>query len=78
MTSSRCGLVEQRVDARAHALRAEVAADAVAEHPRLADVQRVARLVVIEVDARLLRQPRDLALEITNRHGLHCEFSAQS
>ena len=66
--------VEQGVDARAHALRAQVAPDAIAEDPRLADVQRFARLVVIEVDARLLRKTRYLGLEITNRHALHCEF----
>ena len=35
------GFVEQRVDARAHAVRAEIAADAVAQHARLADVERV-------------------------------------
>ena len=66
--------VEQGVDARAHALRAEVAPDAIAEDPRLADVQRFARLVGIEVDARLLRKTGYLGLEITDRHALHCEF----
>ena len=50
------GFIEQRVDARARAMRAEIAADAVAEHARLADVERVAAVVVIEVDAWLLRQ----------------------
>ena len=35
------GLVEQRVDARAHALRAEIAADAVPQDLGLADVERV-------------------------------------
>ena len=36
------GFVEQRVDARARAVRAEIAADAIAQHARLADVERVA------------------------------------
>ena len=66
--------VEQGVDARAHALRAEVAADAIAQHARLADVQRLARLVRVEVDARLLGKTGYLGLEITDRHALHCEF----
>ena len=68
------GFVEQRVDARAHALRAEVAAHPVAQHLRLADVERVPAVVVIEVDARLLRQAGDPPLEVLNRHGLHCAF----
>ena len=74
MTSSRRGLVEQRVDARAHALRAQVAADPVAQDPRLADVQRLAGLVGIEVDPGLLGQAGDPALEVLNRHGLHWAF----
>ena len=78
MTSSRVRLVEQRVDARAHAVRAEIAADAVAQHARLADVQGFAGLVVIEVDPGLLRQTGDLGLEITDRHAVHCEFWRRS
>ncbi len=66
--------VQQRIDPRAHALRAEVAPHPVAQDARLSDVQRVARLVVIEVDARLLRKTRYLGLEIADRHALHCEF----
>ena len=66
--------VEQRVDARAHPLRPQVAADAVAQHPGLADVQRVPRLVEIEVDPRLLGQAGDPALEVLDRHGLHWAF----
>ena len=69
-------LVEQRVDARADAVRAEIAPDAVAQHPRLADVQGLPLPVGIQVDARLFRQPGDLALEITDRHAVHCAFRA--
>ena len=69
-------LVEQRVGPRAHAPGAEVAADAVAEGPGLADVQGVATLVEIQVDARLFGQARDLGLEIVDRHQLHCRVGA--
>jgi hypothetical protein len=49
----------------------EIAADAVPEDPRLAHIERVPRVVVIEVDARLFRQARNLGLEITDRHAVH-------
>ena len=42
MTSSRDDFVEQRVGLRAHAVGAEIVADAVAQRARLADVDRVA------------------------------------
>ena len=67
-------LVEQRVDARAGAVRAEVAADAVAQHAGLADIERIARVVVIDVDAGLLGEAADLGLEITDWHAIHCPF----
>jgi energy-coupling factor transporter ATP-binding protein EcfA2 len=68
------GLVEQRVDARTGAVRAQVAADAVAEHPGLAHIERIAGVVVVDVDAGLLRQAGDLGLEITDWHAIHCPF----
>ncbi len=70
-------LVEQRVDARAGAVGAEVAADAVAQHSRLADVERFAGVVEVDVDAGLLRQAGDLGLEITDWHAIHCAFWAR-
>ena len=60
--------IEQRVVARAHAVGAEVRARPIAQGPRLADVERLAFRVVVEVDARLLRQPGDLLLQILNGH----------
>jgi hypothetical protein len=66
--------VEERVDSRTHAVRAEVAAYAVSQHPCFADVQSFARPVVIQVNAGLLRQAGDLGLEITDRHALQCAF----
>ncbi len=68
------GLVEQGIDARARAVRAQIAADAVAEHARLAHVERVAGGVVVDVDAGLLREAGDLGLEITDWHAIHCRF----
>ena len=56
------------------ALGAKVAPHPVAQHARLADVQGFARAVGVDVNARLLRQPRYLGLEITDWHALHCEF----
>ena len=56
------------------AVGAQIAAHAVAQHARLADVERVAGVVVVDVDAGLLRQAGDLGLEITDRHAIHCPF----
>ena len=67
-------LVEQGVDAGAHALGAQVRAHAVAQDLGLADVQSLPTPVVIQVNAGLLRQAGDLGLEVTNRHALHCKF----
>ncbi len=67
-------LVEQRVDPRAGAVGAEVAADAVAQHARLADVERLAGVVEVHVDPGLLRKAGDLGLEITDWHAIHCAF----
>ena len=53
---------------------AQIASDPVAQHPRLADVQRFPLPVRIQVDAGLFRQPGYLGLEITNRHAVHCAF----
>ncbi len=72
------GFVEQGIDARAGAVGAEVAADAVAEHAGLAHVERVAGVVVIDVDARLLGEAGDLGLEITDWHAIHCAFWARA
>ena len=74
MTSRRCASSSSASMRGLVPLRAEVAAHAVAQHARLADVEGLARLVGVEVDAGLLRQAGDLGLEITDRHGLHCEF----
>ena len=71
------GLVQQGVDPRARAVGAEIAADAVAQHARLAHVQRVARVVEVQVDAGLLGKAGDLGLEITDRHALHCRVLAR-
>ncbi len=66
-----CGnLVEQRVVTRAQAGGGEIAADAVAQRARLADVNRVARSVDPQIHAGLLGQPRDLLLEVVDGHGL--------
>ncbi len=73
-----CRLVEERVDARAHALRAEVAAHPVPEHARLADVQGFTRLVRVDVDPGLFGKTGYLGLEITDWHALHCEFWRRS
>ena len=62
------GFVEQRVVTRTGAVGAEIAADAVAQRSRLADVQRLAGGVGVQIDAGLMRQPRHLLLEIVNRH----------
>ncbi len=66
-------LIEQGIGLRARAVGAQVAADPVAQRASPTDIQRVAGVVEVEVDPRLLRQPRDLSLEIANGHGLHCE-----
>ena len=56
------------------AVGAQIAAHAVAQHARLAHVERVAGVVVVDVDAGLLRQAGDLGLEITDWHAIHCPF----
>ena len=68
--------VQERVDARTGAVRAEVASHAVPQYAGFADVQRVAMPVVVQVNARLFGQAADLALEITDWHALHCAFRA--
>ena len=60
--------IQQRVVARAHPVGAEVRARPIAQGPGLADIQRLAFCVVVEVDARLLRQPGDLLFEILDCH----------
>ena len=52
------------------AVGAEVAADAVAQRARLADVDRLAVRVEVQVDAGLLGQPGDLILEFVDGHTL--------
>jgi hypothetical protein len=63
-------LVQQRVGFRIAAVGAEIVAHAIAERARLADVNRVAIRVEVQIDARLLRQPRDLFLEFVDGHTL--------
>ena len=62
------GLVQQRVGLGVGPVGAEVAADAVPQRPRLADVDRLAGAVAVHVDARLLGQPGDLGLQIVDGH----------
>ena len=57
------------------AVRAQVVADAVAQRPRLADVDRVAGRVEVQVDPGLLGQPGDLILEFADGHTLLCRVS---
>ncbi len=66
------GLVEEGVGLRIGALRAEVAAHPVAQHARLAHVDRLACPVEVQVDPGLLGQPRDLVLEVGDGHGPEC------
>ena len=68
-------LVEQRVGLRIRAVGAEVVADAVAQRARLADVNRVALRVEVQIDPGLLRQPGDLFLEFVDGHTLLCRVS---
>jgi hypothetical protein len=68
----RRGRGEERVDARTHPVGAEIGADAVAEHARLADVQGLAGRAGEDVHAGLLGQPRNAGLEIRNRHAVLC------
>ncbi len=70
MTSRPGDVVEQGVMARAHAVGAEIAAHAVAERARLADVDRLAARVTPQIHAGLLGQPGDLILEVVNGHDL--------
>ena len=67
MTSSRSASSSSASISGAGAVGAQIAADAVPQHPRFADVQRLALPVRIQVDAGLLRQPGDLVLEIMDR-----------
>ena len=75
MTSRRGDLVEQRVGLGLDAVGAEIVADAVAQRPRLADVDRVARRVEVQIDPGLLGQPGDLLLEIVDGHTVLCRVS---
>ena len=67
-------LVEQRVVPRAEAGRPQVAAHTIPQRTRLADVDRVAGRVAPQIDAGLLRQPRNLLLEVVDSHGLLCRL----
>src|SRR5207237_3375946 len=53
---------------RAHAVRAEIAAHAIPQRPRLADVDRGARTIRPEVYARVLGQTADLVLQVFDGH----------
>ena len=63
-------VADEGVQARTGAFDAQVRADAVAQDARFADVQRLAARTEEQIDARLLRQPIDLALEFVNSHAL--------
>ena len=65
-------LLEQRVGLDVQPPRAEIAAHPIAQRAGLADVDRLTRMVEIQVHARLLGQPGDLGLEIVNRHRVPC------
>ena len=75
MTSRRGDFVEQRVGLGLDAVGAEIVADAVAQRPRLADVNRVAGRVEVQIDSGLLGQPGDLILEFVDGHTLLCRVS---
>ena len=77
ITSRRDDLVEQRVGLGIDAVGAEIVADAVAQRPRLADVNRVAGRVEVQIDPGLLGQPGDLLLEFVDGHTLLCRVSCQ-
>ena len=62
--------VEQRVALGIRTVQAEIAAHTIPQRPRLADIDRLASVVQIQIDARLLRQSLDLFLEIGDRHRL--------
>ena len=61
-------LVQQRVGLRIRAVGAQVVADPVAQGARLADVDRVAIRVEVQIHPGLLRQPGDLFLEFVDGH----------
>src|SRR5260370_25728692 len=51
-------------------VRAKIAAHPVAQRARLADIDGFARRIRVEIHPRLLRQMRDLGLEILDGHKL--------
>ena len=61
--------IEQRIVARAHAVGVQVRARPIAQGAGLADVKRLSVGVVIDINARLLRQPGNLVLEVLD-HGI--------
>src|SRR5205085_583873 len=65
-------LVQQGVGFRVDPGRTEVVADAIAKRARLADVDRVATRVEVQIDPGLLRQPGNLLLEIVDGHTVLC------
>ena len=70
-------LVEERVGLGIDAVGAEIVADAVAQGARLADVNRVAIRVEVQIDPGLLGQPGDLLLEFVDGHTLLCRVSVR-
>jgi hypothetical protein len=66
---NRRDVVEERVVPRAEPVRTEIAADAVAQRARLADVDGLPRRIRPQIHAGLLGQAADLFLEITDGHG---------
>ena len=54
------------------AVGAQIVAHAVAQRPRLADVDRLAGRVEVQIDPGLLGQPGDLILEFVDGHTLLC------
>ena len=61
-------LVEQRVGLGIRTVGAQIVPHPVAQHPRLADVNRVTTLVEVQIDPGLLGQPANLFLEFVDGH----------
>ena len=78
ITSSRATSSSSASVFGSRAVGAEVVADAVAQRARLADVDRVAGRVEVQIHPRLLRQPGDLLLEFLDGHTLLCRVSCAS
>ena len=63
-------LIQQGIGFRMYAACAEITPHAIAQRARLADINGLARLIRVYIHPGLLRQMRDLALEILDGHKL--------